>query len=198
MKTYKKKDFVLNKPINESEVNELVDADGSPIGGGRTVTNNSEIETGPVYPPKNDDSGYEKGVSTTTDRAARYRQPRNWFSNLGYGGTPYSHGERGAIPIMAEDDNNIKQMVEDILNKKSNDNEVVRRYVDTDVNQNNIPDLQDLSNPAASNKTKEFLDVIKNNNLNGEQIAIMLNYIFTNLDVSKIPQNYKRLLLKKI
>jgi hypothetical protein len=37
-------------------------------GGVRNIVNNSEIETGPVDKQWGDDSYYEKGQSTTTDK----------------------------------------------------------------------------------------------------------------------------------
>ena len=184
MPTFKKKDF--------DNISELIDLDGSPIEGDRNVTNNSEIETGPVQAPFNDNSDFEKGISTTTDRASRYRQPNNW--NKYFGGTGYSHGLRNTNIY----ENDIKKMLDEFLNKKSNDNDVISKYTDNDVNKNNIPDLDDLSNPAAVNKTKEFLNVIKNNNFNGEKIAIMLNYVLTNVKTNNIPNNYKNIIIKKL
>ena len=50
MATFKKKDL-----------NELVGGDVFAGGNDRNVTNNSEIETGPVQKPYDDDSDYEKG-----------------------------------------------------------------------------------------------------------------------------------------
>jgi hypothetical protein len=79
MQTLKNNDF-------KEKVDEFVDSEGGIIGGDRNVSNDSEIETGPVAKPFNDDSDYEKGVSTTTDRASRYRQDIPWFAVYSYGG----------------------------------------------------------------------------------------------------------------
>ena len=173
----KKKDF------EQKTITELVTSDGSPIEGDRNVTNNSEIETGPVQAPFNDDSDYEKGTPTTTNRASRYKQPNNW--NKYFGGTTYSHGVRD-LGSITED-----KVSEEFLNSKSNDNEVLNKN-------NNIADLESLKNPAAINKTKEFLSVIGNNNMKGEQVAIMLNYILSNINTKTIPNNYKNILIKKL
>lgn len=188
MTTFSKKDFE-NKNINE-----LVNSDGGFIEGDRNVTNNSEIETGPVQAPFNDDSDYEKGISTTTDRASRYRAPKFWWNSY-FGGTAYSHGVRNSSTIQ---ENDYKQMIKELLSQKSPDNDVVTKYLDTDINKNNIPDLEELSNPAAVNKTKDFLNVIKNNHLTAEQIAIMINYILKNVDIKQIPNNYKNIIIKKL
>jgi hypothetical protein len=59
--------------FKKSELNELVDVTSS--GGDRNIVNNSEIETGPVDKQWGDDSYYEKGQSTTTDKVfGNYRQ----------------------------------------------------------------------------------------------------------------------------
>jgi hypothetical protein len=51
----------------KSELNELVGGDVT-SSGDRNIVNNSEIETGPVDKQWGDDSYYEKGQSTTTDK----------------------------------------------------------------------------------------------------------------------------------
>ena len=191
MTKIKKKDFI-------SKINELVDAEGAPIQGDRNVTNNSEIETGPVQPSFDDNSDYEKGVATTTDRAARYKQPINWLTGLGYGGSAYSHGIRTSLSITEDSSAKIKKMIKEFLKQKSNDNDVVKKYNDTDINRNKIADLDELNSLAAVSKTKEFLNVIKNNNLKGDQIGMILNYVINNVDTSKISKDYKNIIIKKI
>lgn len=68
MTTFKKKDL-----------NELVGGDIRSNGGDRNATSNSEIETGPVQKPFNDDSDYKKGRSTTSDTAASYKSRLPWW-----------------------------------------------------------------------------------------------------------------------
>jgi hypothetical protein len=94
------------------KVDELVDADGSIISGDRNAISNSEIETGPVDKPFNDTSDYEKGVSTTTDRAARYKQNIPWFAVYSYGGG-YGRG----IPVAERKIITKSKLEEQIKNK---------------------------------------------------------------------------------
>lgn len=70
--------------LKKQEIDELVDPEGGMISGDRNVVNNKEIETGPTPKPWNDNSDYEKGVATTTDRATRYRQNIPWFAVYSY------------------------------------------------------------------------------------------------------------------
>jgi hypothetical protein len=115
MATFKKKDL-----------NELVGGDVFAGGNDRNVTNNSEIETGPVQKPYDDDSDYEKGVSTTTDKVfGRYRQNIPWFAVYSYG------GKRAAGAVTASESvqknivkkNAVEEKIEDLV-KKSKDSDV--------------------------------------------------------------------------
>lgn len=105
------------KIMKKKDLEEFVGQDGDVIGGDRNVTNNSEIETGPVQKPWNDDSEYEKGMSTTTDRATRYRQNIPWFAVYSY----RSSSGRG-LPI--NERNKSSQIEEDLVKKSKKDLDV--------------------------------------------------------------------------
>jgi hypothetical protein len=109
---FTKEYFDKHKPItNETKLDELIDMDGTPIEGDFTPSY-GDIQTGPVAKSYDDNSDYEKGVSTTSDKIARYAQPRSWWAlYYGYGGTPYSHGNR---PVSEG------EMSEALVDKKEN------------------------------------------------------------------------------
>ena len=125
----------LKNDITEQPIDELVDSEGGAISGDRNPTNDSEIETGPVQKPFNDDSDYEKGISTTTDRASRYRQNIPWFAVYSYGAT--------AGPIRRVDETKPKTVVtksqleeeikEDLVKKSRKDRDVVDKTYDSKV-----------------------------------------------------------------
>ena len=115
MATFKKKDL-----------NELVGGDVFAGGNDRNVTNNSEIETGPVQKPYDDDSDYEKGVSTTTDKVVgRYRQNIPWFAVYSYGGTRSSTGVKAFESVQKNilKKKSVEEKIEDLV-KKSKDSDV--------------------------------------------------------------------------
>lgn len=193
MATIKKKDLkqykVKDSSEEKEELDELVDADGSPIEGSKVDVNDTEIETAPQQ--------------TSDEFANSAIQPNRYF--YGIGGTAYSRGAR----VQSESEDlgetakaKMRKMVEDLLSKKSDDHNFVSRYQDTDVNRNNIPDLSDLAQtyqkPIPAKKTQEMLDTIQKNNLNGEEVAIILNFIINNIDTSQIPDDYKRMIMKKL
>lgn len=111
------------KIMKKKDLEEFVGQDGDVIGGDRNVTNNSEIETGPVQKPWNDDSEYEKGMSTTTDRATRYRQNIPWFAVYSY----RSSSGRG-LPI--NERNKSSQIEEDLVKKSKKDLDVQDKEYD--------------------------------------------------------------------
>jgi hypothetical protein len=121
MKSIKVKDI---KP--KTELDEFVDANGGIISGDRNVTSNSEIETGPVQKPWNDDSDYEKGVSTTTDRASLYRQSIPWFAVYSY------RGQSGRGLPVNETKKKItkKELEEEIVKRAKKDRELFEKDFD--------------------------------------------------------------------
>jgi hypothetical protein len=149
---FTKEYFDKHKPItNETKLDELIDMDGSPIEGDFTPSY-GDIQTGPVAKSYDDNSDYEKGVSTTSDKMARYAQPRSWWAlYYGYGGTPYSHGNRAVSE---------GEMSEALVDKKEN-----KDFVD----KNNDSDIKD--------KLDRIEDLIKNSNLPNSAKDKMLNII---------------------
>lgn len=119
MATFKKKDL-----------NELVGGDFSAGGGDRNVVSNSEIETGPVQKPFNDDSDYERGTSTTSDRASRYRQDIPWFAIYSFGarrvGTNTNENTTKSVILKK---NTVEEKIEDLV-KKSKVTDVTKKDYD--------------------------------------------------------------------
>lgn len=136
---------------NEFRLDELIDMDGTPIEGDFTPSY-GDIQTGPVAKSFDDNSDYEKGISTTTDKMSRYAQPRSWWAlYYGYGGTPYSHGNRAVSE---------GEMSEALVDKKDS-KEIVEKGNDSDI----------------KDKLDKIEDLIKNSNLSDAAKDKMLNVI---------------------
>jgi hypothetical protein len=133
--------------LTKRQLDELVGGDITSSGGDRNVTGDSEIETGPVDKPYNDNSEYEKGLPTTSDRVfGRYRQNIPWFAVYTFG------GNRTGLPVfgLSEDNKkltkqNIEEIIEDLV-KKGKDNDI------SDKTKDNFKDLL---------KTIEKIDLTK-------------------------------------
>lgn len=155
-----------NKKIPVDNIEELVDSEGGVIDGDRNVSNDSEIETGPVQKPYSDNSDYEKGVSTTTDRAARYRQNIPWFAVYSYQGNsgrnlPVNETNKKVITKKQIEE----EIMEDLVKKSKLDREVFDKNRDIKVD-HVIDVINDVDfNEEQLNKLKKtILDKIMNNN----------------------------------
>ena len=141
MSVFKKKDLV-----------EMVGGDISAGGSDRNPVNNSEIETGPVEKPYNDNSDYEKGGPPTSDRVfGRYRQNIPWFAVYSYRsssgrGLPISESN-GVVLTKEEIEKKIK---EDLVKKSSKDRDVIDKNYD--------------------GKTEKIIDTINDVDLSDEQL----------------------------
>jgi len=133
--------IITKKEFNEL-VNELVGGDMFSSGNDRNPTNNSEIETGPVVKSHNDDSDYEKGQATTTDKTFdRYRQDIPWFAVYSYGGRRTQGGivtYENEIKRKILTKNKVEEKIDDLVKKsKSTDittkdyNPKVEKLIDT-------------------------------------------------------------------
>lgn len=163
MATFKKKQL-------EESVGGDIFADGSD----RNVTGNSEIETGPVQKPYSDDSDYEKGMATTTDKVfGRYRQNIPWFAVYSFGGS-----RTGGVPIdygLREDEKKtiikkkaVEEKIEDLVKKSKNSDVTDKNYnpklakiidtiKDVDLTDSQIEDLKKaLEDKKNENKPKNI------------------------------------------
>lgn len=138
---------------NLDPIDEFVDAEGGIISGGdRNPTNDSEIETGPTQKTWDDNSDYKKGLPTTTDRAARYRQNIPWFAVYSYRGNtgrnlPVNETEKTNIITKKQIEDEIK---EDLVKKSKLDREVWDKNYD--------------------GKTGKIIDVINDGDLTDNQL----------------------------
>jgi hypothetical protein len=148
--------------IKKCEIDEFIDSDGSFIEGDRNVTNDSEIETGPVQKPFNDDSDYEKGMSTTTDRASRYRQNIPWFAVYSYRGTNTRGLAENNKPNSLTKKSIEDKIKEDLVKKSSNDREIWDKNYDTKT-EKVIEIIDSFSDVQLEKLKKVILDKIQKN-----------------------------------
>ena len=116
--------------MKKKQLDELVGGDINALGNDKPYNGDSEIETGPVQKAYNDNSDYEKGVSTTSDVVfSLYRQNIPWFAVYSYGGR---RSQAGIVTFESEEKNNVitKNKVEekiDDLVKKSKSSDVTSK-----------------------------------------------------------------------
>lgn len=148
--------------FRKKQIEELVGGDFRSDGGDNKLKN-SEIETGPINKTYDDDSYYEKGVSTTTDKVfGRYRQNIPWFAVYSFGGS-----RTGGLSInygqFNENNNNKivkKKTVEEIIE------DLVKKSKPSDVTDKNY-------NP----KVEKVMDEIKELDLSEKQMEELIKAI---------------------
>lgn len=155
--------------FKKNELNELVGGDIYSSGGDKNAVNNSEIETGPVDNQWGDDSYYEKGQSTTTDKVfARYRQNIPWFAVYSFGGSRSGRGIRaeGAKTVITK--KAMEERIEDLVKKTKNSdvtdknyNPKVAKLIDT-INDNDLTEKQMEDLIAAIQAKKAYQPKTKN------------------------------------
>lgn len=138
-----------------------------------------DVDGSPIEGDRNptNNSEIETAPQQTTDDFRNQATQPNRNVN-GYAGTGYNTRRVGEAKI------------ETILNK----------ILENQINTNEIPDIKELSNskPIVVNKAQEIINTIDKNNLDGMEISIMLSYILSNVDMSKIPQNFREILKSKL
>jgi hypothetical protein len=121
------------KRITKKQLDELVGGDFTSSGSDINIIGNREIQTGPIEKPYNDDSTYEKGVSTFTDVVfGRYRQNIPWFAVYSFGGIRtggitlnYGLFENKKNILTKE---NIEELIEDLVKRKMPKDEIEKDY----------------------------------------------------------------------
>jgi hypothetical protein len=203
MATFKKKDF-KNTVIETASIEEFVNDDGGIIGGDEKYNKGVDVKTGPINMPSDD-----KGLALTTNKhAANAIQPRNWWWSMSYGQSQGT-GRGSANPIASNlgeseitSEQRMRNMVEDILSKKFNNGntDIVKKGSNSDVNRNNVPDIEDLSDTQMIivGKLKDLISSMGSTNMNGEELGITLNYFLNTIDTSQIPSDYKNIIRKQL
>jgi len=156
--------------FKKKQLYELVGGDVFSGGNDRNVTNDSEIETGPVQKPFDDTSDYEKGISTTTDRASRYRQEIPWFAVYSFGGT------RAAGGVYVSETKNSTVIKKKTVEEKIED--LVKKTKSSDV-------WEKGSNPSLD----KMIDSLKDLELNDKEIKELEKIIELNKDKTGKPKN---------
>ena len=195
MKVFKKKDF---KKVN---LDELVDADGSPISnqgknGLDDTKNNQPNTTTQITAPDTGDAHAKLAIQPTriygvasslggfTPINAKY----DTFDNVTVDQEPDKEKEED-IHSVKEGTEYIKKIVEDMLAK----NKTYNSIIEPDNNHNGIPDINELgeTKPEVVRNVEDFINNMSKTPLTDDESAIVLNYIVSNLKGENISTDYK-------
>lgn len=163
---FKKRDFEKHKPITKklSGLDELFDLDDTNL----NLPNNSEIITGPYNKDYSDKSDYEKGISLTTDKKARYSNPRNWWQ-LYLRGYPLIRTNE-SIENIDETKEKLKEIIIGILNRQHDLDGLVKNMNNSDLvqtsnlNNKNLKELIDTCSPEELQQINDYINLKLRNN----------------------------------
>jgi hypothetical protein len=188
-KTFKKSD--INKYLDEERIDELISANGALINPSNNYKQNRN---------------HIKSKKTTDDFVRNSTQgPEAYFI---YGGPYYGINYTRVVneeEDISESDESMKSLVDEIIrNKKDKNRDVVKRMKEEDIMSEpiSIPDISELKDvhekPIVIRKINSLLDLIHKENLKGDELAILLNHLINNLDLSTLSEEHKELIGDKI
>lgn len=169
---------------NEKEIEELYDPDGDFGGDMPELFVVAQITTDT---PKSfdDESDFETDIPQTTDDFATITKNKsNIFPmyNMGY---PYKGASGGGFVAEGEIDEVAKEkmvkMIKELLSKRNSDREFVDTANTSDINNNNIKDINELDATVVA-KTNEFVNAINNSDMSDEEFIVVMRHVFTELN----------------
>lgn len=169
------------KKMKKSGVDEFIDADGSYISGDWNPSKR-EIFVGKDRP----ETSSEFSMFTA-------QGPRYYY-------TPH-YGASRVYTRESVANNKMKSMIEDIIGKNYLDNDVIDKQ-NNDYETEEIPNLQHLKidhqRPIIARKTKYLGEMMEREGVTGEEMAIVVNHLLSLVDISTIPNNYKKIIINKL
>lgn len=201
--------IIKKKDLYGANISELINVDGSPIEGDERYETTSQINVGV------DKAGSGEPAQTMDKFVQGARQGNRYNygpqglgnathhmtvvddSGLNFDAKDNEVEESVSLDEIAKD--KMTKMVEDIITSKSIGRDMVKKTSSPDVNQNKIPDIDELRQikPVSANSAIKFVNQLNSEPLVGDEKAIMLNYLLSNLNMMDISPEYKTLLKNK-
>lgn len=182
---------------------ELVNKFGAPIGGDYRIDQDDSMTTSPTNPPVSTDDfikATRQGPNRFMYRSfARENDDENKNVKLSKKDKRKKYPKKAKQEIEESSRFKMDELLEDIIDKKSFDRDIVDRLKQSKMAENGIPDIENIkeTNPILIRKVMALKDIIEKNNATGEEKAIILNYLL-GLDMTDIPTVYKQKLKNKI
>ena len=99
----------------------------------------------------------------------------------------------------------MKSLVDEIIRNKKDNRGIVKKYNEQGVMRDmqiSIPDISELKKvhqkPMVIRKMDNFLDLVHKEELDGEELAIVLNHIIDNVGINNLSDNHKEIIGDKL
>jgi len=106
---------------------------------------------------------------------------------------------------LSEGEENMKSLVDEIMmRKKNSSNDFVKKMREQDIvgDEITIPDVSELKNihekPMVIRKLNSLLDLIRKENLKGDELSIVLNHLINNVDIYSMDERHRELIGDKL
>lgn len=188
-------------------LSELVNKNGSKIGGDYKIDQINSMTTSPSEPPVTTDdymkatkqgkslymfrSFYTEDDETNDD----LKEPKKDIKKK-KGLKKISKKKKKKLK--ESDSDKLKSLIENVFTKKDFDNEFVEKK-DVSIKRGEIPNLEFIreTNPILIRKVSALKEIIEKNISSGEEIAVVLNHLL-DLNLSDVPSEYKKILKNKL
>jgi hypothetical protein len=104
-----------------------------------------------------------------------------------------------------ENENSMKSLVDEIVrNKRDDSKDFVKRIGEVDIitDKISIPDISELKDvhekPIVIRKINSLLDLIRKENLKGDELSILLSFLIDNLDIYSMSEEHREIIGDKI
>jgi hypothetical protein len=188
-------------------LSELVNKNGSKIGGDYKIDQINSMTTSPSEPPVTTDDymkATKQGKSLYMFRSF-YTEDDETNDDLKEPKEDIKKkkglkkiNKKKKKKLKESDSDKLKSLIEDVFTKKDFDNEFVEKK-DASIKRGEIPNLEFIreTNPILIRKVSALKEIIEKNISSGEEIAVVLNHLL-DLDLSDVPSEYKKILKNKL
>lgn len=182
---------------------ELINKFGASLGGDYRIDQDDSMTTSPTTPPVSTDDFIKttrQGPNRFMYRSfARENDDENKDVKLPKKDKKKKYPKKAKQELEESSKFKMDELLEDIIDKKSFDRDIIDKLKQSKMELNGIPELDTIkdTNPILIRKVVALKDIIEKNNATGEEKAIILNYLLS-LDMTDIPKTYKDKLKNKI
>jgi hypothetical protein len=175
----------VNKDTSKLKDNKAEEVDESLYGLklGNTPISLLQIYTDTQVLPGDTSSDFETDIPITTNKYAT--NAKNKGADMARGGNMgvrWGVNNENITELDEASRDKMKGMVQELLNQKTKENDIVTSDQYNDTNGNNQPDLREVKDINLVNKTEEFLKVLAN--AKKEDVEIVLHHLKTNIKVN--------------
>ena len=179
--------------LKKKDVDELYEPDDE-FGGDKPELQAAGQVTTDTQKSFDDKSEYEEDQPIDTDTYSK--NAKNKLSSMKpFGANMGNHTSTYVRGHVREDETNesakekMERMIRELLQAKDNERGIVTKSEENDLNNNNIPDIDELQKPQVISTVNEFISAVTSSDLNDIEIKTVFNHLFKSLEANGVNIN---------